>query len=331
MSDDILKNVLTQALQKSTTLQELANVVEKEVSCHVRDGSMTALEAVSRLKSLSEDVTLQNLLYQEEEGQVPKLNPLLVAEVMERLQFDGDAPELRAGHMMEGGTPAVPVLTDAVDPVYIGLLLKKASREVAWEFEQKAAQLALSMPECDKALTEEAATGQAGDSIDIVPPYSPSTIPRVYENPKVDPDGYTRGQLPALRVVEQTGLLEVSALEKQQLTWQALVTTQGRRSSVRPIEAYLLNELQARGFCIELGEREAEPLAQGLWVTSLSGPMSLQICFSPVTVARAVILHKLLQRHKESPLQGELLLHVRSVDAISHRLVGWSAQIYEKK
>ena len=48
-----------------------------------------------------------------EEGKLSRFNPLYEAAVTERLQFDGDIPELRTGPMPEGAEPAVPVDTNA--------------------------------------------------------------------------------------------------------------------------------------------------------------------------------------------------------------------------
>ena len=73
----------------------------------------------------------------ESEGaEVPaKPNPLAVAALAERLQFDGDVPELRHGDTTSGQRLAVPVaLPDGVtNPVAIGKMLAAAEAQVGAE------------------------------------------------------------------------------------------------------------------------------------------------------------------------------------------------------
>ena len=61
---------------------------------------------------------------------LPRLNPAYEAYLSERLQFDGDIPELRTGPMPESATPAIPVQTDATSPVALGLLLHEAAERM---------------------------------------------------------------------------------------------------------------------------------------------------------------------------------------------------------
>jgi len=67
------------------------------------------------------------------EGKLARLNPLFEAALMERLQFDGDVPELRTGPLAPGVKPAVVVETDATNPIAIGRMLDTASSELREE------------------------------------------------------------------------------------------------------------------------------------------------------------------------------------------------------
>lgn len=58
---------------------------------------------------------------------IPRLNPTYEAYLSERLQFDGDIPELRTGPLPEGAKPAIPVQTHVTNPAAIGMLLQQAS------------------------------------------------------------------------------------------------------------------------------------------------------------------------------------------------------------
>lgn len=70
-----------------------------------------------------------DLVYENEQG-VKQLNPIYQALIAERLQFDGDIPELRTGPLPEGGMPAVPVKTSSRSLVALGSQLETASERV---------------------------------------------------------------------------------------------------------------------------------------------------------------------------------------------------------
>ena len=72
-----------------------------------------------------------------------QLNPVYEASIAERAFLDGDVPELRSGPLPEGGTPAVPVKTDSLDPVTIGLLLDIASKKVQRQLERQRDEFVL--------------------------------------------------------------------------------------------------------------------------------------------------------------------------------------------
>jgi len=344
MSDDkrSLYEVMEEALRKHPHLRAISEFVDKEVSSHVREGTMTLPEALARIRSLSEDKTFNalvqqemgdpegDLLFQEEENQQPGLNPLLLGQIMERLQFDGDVPEMRSGHMLEGGTPAVPVDTNAVNPIALGVLLTQASEEVAREFDENAASLALRVQEEMLHALEAGVEASPPEDGSLVVSAETSGILGVYERPEVDPKGYARGQLPALRGVSTpsgSALASLSVEAQHEMAWKALATTQGRRSSLSPIQSFLLRELFAEGLTVTLGTGELL-VASHEWVIRLDGPQATQVGFSPAAVARAVLSKQLLQKLPVECRSEPLLLSVQTVDNISQRLVGWSAQLY---
>ena len=81
------------------------------------------------------DIILKDLIV---DGQ---LNPIYEAYLKERLQYDGDIPELRTGPLPEGATPAIPVVTDAMNPVLIGWLLTQAAEQIQHLLSQNTTEL----------------------------------------------------------------------------------------------------------------------------------------------------------------------------------------------
>ena len=67
---------------------------------------------------------------------LPQMNPLAQAAIAERLQFDGDIPELRTGPAPAGVTPALSVHTNARSPVAIGQMMQQASDRMSEQLEK---------------------------------------------------------------------------------------------------------------------------------------------------------------------------------------------------
>jgi len=112
----------------------------------VEAGEITQGEAMTKLMSLSSDPRVSDLLRNSVESFLPtiseeaqselfqpdptrkaKLNPLYMSAIAERLQFDSDIPELRTGYLAEGTKPQVPVSTDAMSSVALGMRFDRSS------------------------------------------------------------------------------------------------------------------------------------------------------------------------------------------------------------
>lgn len=143
---DIGSKLEAQARKSFTTAYERDPVKEKTALATVERGEGPPV-------NLWEDRT--------EEGKNPRLNPLYEAALLERLQFDGDAPELRGGPIAPGVEPAVPVDTEARSPAAIGSMMQQASDEVAEEVGVKqrewARQVEGEFPLARKLTAEELA------------------------------------------------------------------------------------------------------------------------------------------------------------------------------
>jgi hypothetical protein len=346
MSDEqkTLQEAMEEALSKHPHLRAISEFVDKEISTHVRDGKMSLQEAMARLRALSEDSTFNalvqrddkageldppDLLYQEDDTHQPGLNPLLLGSILERLQFDGDVPELRSEHMLDGGTPAVPVVSDAVSPVVLGMMLTQASDEVAGEFEENARRLA-SQVQHDWLALEDKSDGKDGALVEVEKDQIPSVV---YERPEVDPEGYKRGEMAALRKVDRpdgSALIKMSDKDRHEMAWKAISTTQGRRSSVHPIAAHILAGLEREGLQVRMSKQRKNtlPLASHTWTIHLDGPQATQTGFAPIAVAREVLLKRLLETLPDGERESRMYLQILTVDDYSQRRVGWSAELH---
>ncbi len=259
-------------------------------------------------------------------GGLPMLNPLLEAAIAERVQFDGDAPELRTGRLPAGIAPAVPVHTTSRSLVAIGVQLEQASKEVATELHEENVRFS------------EHVTQVLGDSEDTSPEAISTAIARGRAAELAIPTGvpgYQAGQLPALRTVaEPTGsaLASMPIEEQQAAAWRALSTTQGRRSAINVLEELILIGLAGQGF-----EMAARPLSNTVtevpayaeWTCHMSGAASTQSNFSFIDTAAKSILRALLTRLAEVQVPNPVL-EVFAINTVDIRQVGWGARVVSR-
>jgi len=249
---------------------------------------------------------------------IPQLNPLYEAAIAERAFLDGDVPELRHGPLPEGGHPAVPVMTESLDPTTVGDLLCKASDKVLQEYKNLLEQHA---EEC-KALVKK------GKSDDL--PLAPTGVP-----------GYLAGGLPALMPEESLQALtpvEAAVLPEEQrrvLAYKALSTTQGRVSLRRPLEKALIAELDKElgpaGINVKCGIPREE-LETAHWSICVTGPEDLSDNFNYVENVLRYMVSRLVSSaldHATDNLR-EFVLQVTPFNGISDRRFGWTATLGTK-
>jgi len=336
-----------EALRRATdavavALPEVADLIDR-----ARSGQLTEDQAVAELTTLvsvgGRDLALrlQDLVVPPPGGRgLPRLNPTYEASLVERVQYDGDVPQLRFGPMAPGTVPAVPVDTDARDPAAIGLMLATASSAVAAEAERLEAEAA-------RLLT---AAAESGDWSDIAPHLpnevrrllpAPGTVVRVEDLPVdvlrrdlvPDPVGYERGRTPApVTVVEPTGaaLATLSDTDRREAAWRFLSSSQGRRSATRTIATFVEAHMRGDGFDVTASHDRPDPKAQvaahAEWSVNLSGPNGTQTGFAFVdTAARALATN--LGRELSV---GAYTLEVVTLDAVDVRRVGWAARLVRR-
>lgn len=309
----------------------------------IRDGSISTQSAVVKLLAIAHRHQLLGSLVSASEeiraivpgGSVPwdsskrpikmktrtsisQLNPLLEAAISERAFFDGDVPEFRTGPIPEGGSPAVPVITESLDPVVVGEMLRRASKGVAAEI-----QLAVKNRDfiCGTLLNmaEEGNQAMLEATVRNLPPV-PTGVP-----------GYMAGQTAALRVIKpptRTELEKLTPEDRAALVHSCIVTTQGRVSLAPAIEREVRKRLSGHVLVDErehphndLEKREFD------WTAELFENINENYHFTTAAVAYFVEKAKAAVAEGFRVPETGIALMVIPLNAISDRRFGWSMRI----
>jgi len=252
--------------------------------------------------------------YIDEPDKLTRLNPLTESYIIERLQFDGDIPEMRTGPLPPGADPAVPVLTDARSPVFIGKLLQTAAAVTRQAVEDHTEQ------ETKRIESFASKTGLAKRHT--------ATMIETIDHPE-----YLRGQVPApVTVTAPTGaeLATMGDQERQKLTWKVLSTSQGRRSARPVIERLVRAELERKGLAVSTGDipDPRNVLAHHAWSVTMPGEGALNPRFQFLDVAVKALAAGLIRQLSETDGSvGDVVLHVGTRDQISSRQFGWDATL----
>lgn len=214
------------------------------------------------------------------------INPLLLARIAERISFDGDLPVLRTGPLPEGGSPAVPVTTDAVDLVVIGDQLRRASQEVGMDLQ--LAQEAMNRHETEGIV-------QKNDALPVALGAS------VF--------GYGPGVQPFPRRVPER-VVCTNFRDSQTLAWASIATTQGRETLARVVERLL-----AESLCCDIGGVSGA-IQEAHWMQRLGESSEVNPRFN--------LVHTIVGSMKRQ-LQGHRFrsLHVEAIHAVHLRRVGF--------
>ena len=220
-------------------------------------------------------------------------NPIFRAAIAERASIDGDVPEFRDPSEplpVEGFRPAVPVVTDSLNPIMVGLMLERASREIEARFQiarDAVEQTALALSQ-------------------------PANLP-------VSVQGYIAGEIPDPMVVEPPPasiLADVPPDRARYFAWLSLATTQGRRSLAPSIQAELERRLGVSAGTYKRSTQHADIR----WIMTVFGPDDLLPDFSPVEAAVSYFEGVLRARFEQT---GPLPFVVVPVDNIPERHFGW--------
>lgn len=356
--DDAMRLVSTTLMQRPDLMGKFQTVVQ--TGALMGEVAETPEEALAKIPkqtatSMQEyGITPDNLLYTDDEGRL-RLNPMYEVAIQERLQFDGDIPELRmGGDIPEGGYPAVPVKTETTNPVALGMMLTKAREEVEEKLaslkkEREAALDAAMMDLAAAALTDPGLEGldlngvEPDEAIQLCKKAegTETTLARVKSeealaelHKPLDVPGYERGRLPALREVEHPTLAETRDLPRKkqiEYAWLSISTTQGRRSSMPGMGRRLAEGFQRAKYKVEHVEQwtSRPAVATAEWSISIMGFGNMNPVFSPISQAQGVLSSKLLKQLREGNVLKDrpLELELKSLNDYSRRRVGWKARL----
>ena len=316
-------------LSESDMMQQLMGVLQKnpELEEKIIGASFRAL---APLRQTGLETMPPAIIMDSPHGGLPRLNPLYEAAIVERVQFDGDIPELRTGPLLEETMPAVSVETQARSPVAIGEMLRIASEDVKEEVVTHQRRLGAAIAEKKMDVLDVAAkhgelVAQQGER-DMALELAGSA--------ETDLAIYRRGEVPKpIKVETPNGTVMASMTEGERRThaWKFLSTTQGRRTAVTVVRGLIQEHLAGAGFKVGVQEFKpetpSEVIAARKWSVNLGGPGSTQPSFSFIDVASRVLAKGLLEDLKGKDIPGNLSLEVTSIDQLTARVVGWAARL----
>lgn len=311
----ILLRIQNGELSPNEALRDLIRVVKKTGQLdHLREVSTEISKKIPGYELASGSESSRPLVMVTSTG-IPQLNPLYEAALIERTFLDGDVPEARTGPLPEGGQPAVPVEISSLDPVYVGLMLEKASARVAGQLTDARTSVRLLR---DQAAEAGTALAQIEQELPL-----PTGVP-----------GYVAQTRPELALVEPPTGEELAALtddRRQELAHKALSSTQGRRSMAPPIQTVVLKLLQERGLTVYADAPPDENTSvKAIWSMTSWGSRDFSPRFSFGQVAARSLAENLLKQF--SSTQGRVLyLEVRPYDGYSERDFGWIALLSSKR
>lgn len=316
------EDALAKMLEWAATKPEIAETLQKR-----------ALDVLAPLRAEGEllkptDPDGPGFIFDANVG-LPRLNPFFEAAIIERLQFDGDIPEIRTGPLPRGSKPAVPVDTRARNPVALGLMLETASEKVAAEVAESRQKLAAeveALPEAQEAPKETGLVLVSGDN---------ALELRARGSALTDPSSYRRGELPApVKVDAPSGssLALLGAQEARQGAWKFFSTSQGRQSAIFSLQEIISGALQSAGVDVPDAwegklEEDLEVLAYVEWTMMLGEQGTTQENFSVIDVAGRAMAQGLLKQIRDKEITRFDGLEVHAVNTVSVRSVGWSARL----
>ena len=321
MSDEssLIRAVMDRAkageITEADAMQEMSQIVsnDPELARKLIEHSNEALAPLREGLDLSslQDFPAGGPLFYSGVG-LPQVNPLVQAALLERLQFDGDVPEMRHGPLNPEALPAISVQTEARSAVAVGSAMRK-----------EAFALGAEIHTHDRKLLDGAEQERA-----LMHPDAPLHPALTGGSAEMDHPAYRRGEVPEpLEVTVASGgeLLQMDTSEEQEAVWLTIATTQGRLAGVFSIRPVVLKNLKDAGLRVRLGKGASKVLASYQWTMNLDGVSEMQSKFNPIEVAIRV-LTKVMLIHLRG-CEDDLILEVTSVDNISDRDVGWKAQV----
>jgi hypothetical protein len=328
--DRLLKGEMNE-VEAMSALMDLAenNDLGSDIE-RIAEGAFASLKFQNNQMVPAPDGPLPPLVYKGGEKNLPMMNPMLEAALHERVQFDGDIPELRTGPKAPCVAPSVPVVTTSRDLTSIGQQLQQASNAVQGEIDEasgdwvqirntEAAKILTDNP----GMTEETALQTANQRPWLMPVRPVDGVP-----------GYETGQLPTPRDVgAPTGsaLARLTPEERKASAYKALSTTQGRRSALGVVSELVQVGLEGDGHKFETRElgRATDVPVYAEWTVNISGSDATQANFSFIDMAARSLCRQIREQLVGVEV-SDPVLEVFPINTVDVRKVGWGARVVSR-
>ena len=321
-------------ISQEEALGEIAEIVsgnpkKSENLLEASAGPFKEIQETFDLETFKGNVASDMIVYTDAESGQARLNPLYEALLAERIQFDGDIPELRFGPMPKGAKAAVPVITDATNPVAIGKMLADASERVT--------ELVLGQQQEVREGTARMLTGETDPQkqTQAMTTKDEEALTKAEFDACFDIEEYRRREVPMFQEEPTPSGKELTALDRitqQEYAFRTISTTPGRRSAAEAIWKILANKLIDEG--LEAVERW-EPLNEERllccdWVMDINEARHFNHRFSYIDL----VVQRVFLRFKDAILNNrdfvgvrKVKLRVETIDDIPARAVGWRASM----
>lgn len=249
-----------------------------------------------------EEVEIDDFRPEDVLGDKNVLSPVYEALLRERLQFDGDAPELRTDHARQVFDPAVTVNLETSSMLALGAAISSEESVIRQDLEN-----------CYNKTLE--LRGDLSDEAIVKMDYD--------DLPVITSKKYTHGAIQT-KNVSDVSVLGLTKSKKKQLVWKALSSTQGRNSASLSLANLIGSDLTKKGFDVSSSRVRDESANTYYWTMTLDAEVSTQPSFNHIGVARGVFVSKLC---KVMDTESSYVFEVSSVNNISERLIGWKVKL----
>lgn len=228
------------------------------------------------------------------------LNPILEASILERLFLDGDIPHLRQGPLHPEGRPAIPVVTETLNPMVVGEMLESASNLVLETLREQEQRLL--------GEDRQANIMERPDVYNVQGMYV-AGVPVKPLNIKPKP---------------LAELVQAPLAKQREWAYKSIATTQGRVSLADPIRELLWKDLQEEEF-LSKGTCKTPQTFKTNWTMTTFGADDIQTGFSPALAACHAVKQEFLLSCKENRFLQDIT--VKPINQYADRVFGWEITI----
>lgn len=308
-SETALTEIFQLLIDRPEISTALAEKLLSEPSYTDVEESQEAPLALRTDKSLG-DFTEENIILSDKAGS-PRLNPIFEGLLMERLQFDGDVPELRSGALVDASHVSVAIDTTVSNPILLGSMIKSTEERLKHAYKSnKEEALALLMEENSK------------EEVSLVK----SRISLEEASPEELKGSFGRGApLVKSDYIESKSIFSLTKKERTQNAWKSFSSSQGRRSAIKAIEHMVYEHFANKDLQVNIANIPEYDLVFD-WTTTLQDKESFQPKLSFISMVAKIFIKKIENKISSKDISN-LTFKVSSINEIADRRVGWTIRL----